>query len=499
MIARVLFAAVAVSVVTATLAAQVPSARDEEFARRQYDSGLAFMRDARYGEALKDFQAVVDSFGRTAVADDALLQIADFQLTVARDLGAAQAAVDRLFKEYPDADATPMGYVISGRINIARSRTTESIDAAMANFERVPRLFPGSDAVPAALFNAGEALRIARRHDEALERFRRVSMEYPRSIWAARANIASGASLVQAGGATRAFEELQRIRQAFPGSPEASTALAFNTVLHRLYVRAPQQPAFAYVPKSVGPEKAQYRDVIGLAIDERDRVIVGHRAGLTVISPATAAPAQIAAQEVTAFAVDERGRLVTVRRNMIVVEGGESVALMVPEENNRTRPVEQIPAIAVLSNGERLVADAHERTIIRVSPAGQYVAAFAPIGAERIVRNRLDDVAVIERDGRTVAIFDRDGKTLGRLQQKGANYQFGELADLAFDAFGHLYVLDRGRSSVFVFGPGNRLLTTLTIAGREPGSLQRARALALDSSGRLHVYDENAQRIQVYQ
>jgi TolA-binding protein len=487
-----------VAALATTVAAQAPTARDEEFARRQYDSGLTFLRDARYGEALKDFQAVVDSFGRTGVADDALVQIAEFQLTVARDLGAAQVAVDRLLKEYPDADATPMAYVIAGRLAIARSRTSESIDTALASFERVPRLFPGADAVPAALYYAGEALRIARRPDEALARFRRVVMEYPRSIWAARATIASGVSHVQGGNATRAFEELQRIRQAFPGTPEAATALAYNTILHRLYVRAPQQPPFAHTPRAVGPEAARYRDVLGLAVDDGGRVIVGHRAGLTVISP-SGAPAQVNAPDISAFAVDERGRLFMTRRDTLMLDGGESTALAVPEPNGRQRPVEEIPALAVLSNGERLVADTRGRQIIRVSGAGQYVGPFAPIAAERIARSRMDDVAVIERDGRSVSVFDRDGKSIARLPQRGTGYQFDSLTDLAFDPLGHLYVLDRGRASVFVFGPGTRLLSTVTITGREPGSLQRARAMALDASGRVHVYDEQAQRIQVYQ
>src|SRR5687768_1899772 len=68
----------------------------EDLARRQYDSGMTFVQNGRYSEALKDFQAVVDSFARTAVADDALLQIALHHLDVAGDQVAAQAATDRL-------------------------------------------------------------------------------------------------------------------------------------------------------------------------------------------------------------------------------------------------------------------------------------------------------------------------------------------------------------------------------------------------------------------
>ena len=42
----------------------------------------------------------------------------------------------------------------------AKGRTASDVDAAVASFERVERLFPGNDAVPAAGFYAGEALRV---------------------------------------------------------------------------------------------------------------------------------------------------------------------------------------------------------------------------------------------------------------------------------------------------------------------------------------------------
>jgi len=68
----------------------------EEFARRQFESGMAFMQSGRYTEALKDFQSVIDSFAKTSVADNALLETALYQLDVIRDPSAAQTSVDRL-------------------------------------------------------------------------------------------------------------------------------------------------------------------------------------------------------------------------------------------------------------------------------------------------------------------------------------------------------------------------------------------------------------------
>src|SRR5512144_1711360 len=154
-------ASVALVCLTASLvlsAGQQP-ANNEEFARRQYESGMSFLQNHRYSEALKDLQAVVDTFATSSVADNALLQIAQYQLENARDLDAAQVSVDKLLKEFPDTDSAPMAHVLSGRIAFTKGRTPADLDAALAAFERVPRLFPGNDAVAAAGYYAGETLR----------------------------------------------------------------------------------------------------------------------------------------------------------------------------------------------------------------------------------------------------------------------------------------------------------------------------------------------------
>ena len=94
---RVLLAVIAAVVLSTATAGAQPS--NEPFARRQFDSGMTFLGNDRYTEAMKDLQAVVDSFPGSSVADDALLQIAQFQLEHAHDLDAAQTAIDKLLKD----------------------------------------------------------------------------------------------------------------------------------------------------------------------------------------------------------------------------------------------------------------------------------------------------------------------------------------------------------------------------------------------------------------
>jgi outer membrane protein assembly factor BamD len=482
----------------ALVAAERPrSQSSEDLARRQYESGRTFMQNGRYTEALKDFQAVVESFAKSAVADDALLEIALYEADVNADYAAARAAVDRLLKEYPASDSAPMAYVVAGRLTMANSRAAADVDTALASFERVPRLFPSSAAVAAARFYTGQTLWLVRRTDEALQQFRRVAVEYPRSVWAARADLAAASNLVAADRATEAFGRLQRIRQQFPGTPEAATAQNFNTILYRLYLRKPAPYSFS--GRYVGGEKDRYRDVVGIAIDDTGRVLLGHRQGISIFDAKGTLVRNLPATEPSAFFLDGRDRVVVARGALLLPEKAAPISMLVPVPGKAPREVEEIPAVLTLSNGDRLVADRKGRTVIRVSAAGKYIGNFASVNAERMARNQFDDIAMINRDAKSVVVADRDGRTVSTIAAKGANYQFEDPADVAFDALGHLYVLDARKAAIYVFGAKNRLVATMSAAGREAGGLQKPRAMALDAAGRLYVFDESAQRIQVYQ
>jgi TolA-binding protein len=484
---------------TTVLAIPVRAQNDDEFARRQFDTGRAFMQKQRYAEGLKDFQAVVDAFPKTSVADDALLQMALYHLETARNLDAARTVTDRLLKDYPDSDSAPMAYVIDGRLKISRGRAPADVDAALASFERVSRLFPNSDAVAAARYFTGDTLQLARRPAEALEHLRRVTLEFPQSIWAARATLASAASLVAADRVAIAQADLQRIRERFPNTPEAAAALNLNTLLYRLYVR-PAAQRYQFSGKYVGAETARYRDVVGVVVDSTGRILLGHRDGVAVFDPSAKLITTLPAEDPDAFFLAESDRVVVVQRDTLFSDGQTPVSVAIPAAGDRDpRRVEEITSAVSMSNGDRLIADRGGRAVIRIRAGGEYVGVFASVNARRLAINRLDDVAVIEDNSRSVIVYDRDGKTLTTIPPKGPNYQLEDPVDVTFDALGHLYVLESRRPAVYVFGAKNRLLATITPPAKDPNALQRPPAFALDAAGRMYLFDDRSQRIQVYQ
>src|ERR1700733_10128404 len=163
------------------------SASDEDVARRQLESGRAFLRQKDYAEALKDFRAVAETHASSSVADDALLEIARYYFDVAGDMAQAAAAVDAILKKYATSNSAPDAYLMAGRLALAHGHQPADLDGALANFERVFRLFPTADCVPQALQWAGETLWYARRPEDALADLGRVEAEYPTTAAAAAA------------------------------------------------------------------------------------------------------------------------------------------------------------------------------------------------------------------------------------------------------------------------------------------------------------------------
>lgn len=486
-------------------------AANEDVARRQLESGRAFARQGNYTEALKDFRAVAETHAATSVADDALLEIARYYLDVAGDAAQASAAVDAILRNYATSDSAPDAYVMGGRLALARSRQSADLEAALANFDRVIRLFPASDAVARSLQLSGETFYYAGRLDDALANLGRVTAEYPATPAAAEAYLAAGRVLVALGRPTLAMEELQQVRNRWPGSEAAATALARTTLLHRLYVRAPTGPAFAPTRETVGP--ARLRDVRRLVRSGGGRIYFATESSLGLID-AAANDRVPAFSRLRGLTVDAAGNPIAIDSASLKSLDGGSAPLLLPESDGSARALDKIVDAAQLSNGQWLLMDEDQRAIHRFNRDGSYVSVFTAARVARMAVGATDQVAAIERDRRDVLVFDSAGKVNARIALRAGTLDLRDPEDLAFDDFGHLYVLGRGALAVFSPYPeraagdapagagapastGYRLLTVFA-PDRQTGGFDRATALLVDASGGALIYDGRAERILVY-
>ncbi|MCL4848222.1 MAG: tetratricopeptide repeat protein [Acidobacteria bacterium] len=486
-----LTALAAAAVVAAAGAASGQTTRDEEFARRQYDAGLAFLRDGRYAEALKDFQAVVDGFASSSLADDAMLRIAEYHLDVAGDPATAMATVEALLKRYPSGTAAPFAHVLAGRVALAGGRGEAQLSGALASFDRAVMLYPRSLVVPEATFHAGEALQSVRQHEEALERFVRVSLEYPATSWAIRADLAAARSLVATGRAAAAPAVVQRARSRALAAGDAALAdeaLRLNTILYRLYLKPQARSRFGFGQAFAGGR--QIRDVVAMRFAPAGDLWVATSNGAVGYAAADGSPAGSLAS------AQGRGLTVLADGSMQLVHRG---GLQGPRTPPRTfaaadgRPLDDVAAAVGLSTGDVVVADRRRRAVLRFAPDGRPGASFAAVNASALAVSPMDEVAALDRDAKSVAVFDRDGRPVTRIATKGTGYQLNNPVDVAFDTLGHLYVADRNTGQVLVFDLRGSLVTTVA-----SDRVRQPAAIAVDAAGRLYVADDRARQVLVF-
>jgi outer membrane protein assembly factor BamD (BamD/ComL family) len=493
------FVCVCLWLAVAALAAQPPgSTRDqEETARLRFQSGLAFLGQQRYGEAVKDFDAVTTSFPSSSVADDAWLQLARYYLEVAHDLPQAQAAVDALVTKYPASDSAAMGLVIGGRVILQRGRGPAEVEAALASFDRVPRLHPGSPAIPVAAFFAGETLRVSKRFPDAIERFRQLTLDYPTSPWAARAMLAAGRCLTIVGQPHQALQQFQRVRLRFPESEQQGQALLWNTILFRLYVRAPAHPAFYFGDRGFAGANGRLKDVEAIGINP-EHVVVATKSAVVFFDPVGAIKRSAVVREARGMFLDRAGQPVVTFKSGFQIGAAPFRAVTAPKPDGSQRELDGIPSGASTSMGDLLLVDRDGKAILRYDVEGKFLGPFASVNTEHVAINGLDDVAALVRDDKSVIIYDRSGAVLAKIPAKTAAYELRNPVSLTFDTLGHLYVLDRGRAGVYVFSPQAKFITSFTMAENAPGAFRDPGALAVDPAGRLYIYDGGAERVQLY-
>jgi hypothetical protein len=340
-----------------------------------------------------------------------------------------------------------------------------------------------------ALFNLAEKERVSGRADEAIGKYQRVVAEYPASAWAARSALEAARSMVGQGRWVPAMRQMQEVYLGFPGTREAEQALERNTILHRLRLRQ-GQPVFRYARTAVSGQSLLKR-VIDIDMDSGGRVYIATRQSLAVFNESGALVRTEPADDIRGLAIQADAPALFNERGFR--KGASAVVPIEIPDQNRLREAD-IQAGAVTAGEGVLIADRRTKAIHRVSASGAYLSRLAPVDAVRMAVGPRGEVAAIERDTRVVHLIAADGKTRP-VPAVGAGYLLRGPIDVAFDPLGQLYVLER--ESVVVFAATGELLSVFA-PGAAAGAFRMAVALHVDGAGRLYVYDEDSERLQVF-
>ncbi|MFN8093650.1 MAG: tetratricopeptide repeat protein [Vicinamibacteria bacterium] len=467
----------------------------EDQAKRLLEDGRAYRAQGKAKQALDNFNIVVSSFPGTAAVGDALLEIGRYRAEVEGDTEKARTAFEQVTKEHARSAAAAGAYYNLGLLTLARATSAAEVDDALAQFARVETLYPGSPWVPHALSASAAAHRRAGRYAEAADVARRVALEYPGSDAAPQAQFELGHALALLGQPRLAMEELQQVRNRFPQSEWAKPALERTTALYRLF--GGPKPAFVQdAAFSLGAGDV-LKDVRALMVVPGGAVwIASEKTHSAVTVDANGRPtASLAAQEPRALSLTPKGELVLASSTGIRIAPADVRSFSTPPEKAGAapKPLDKILAAVVTRGGAVLVSDEDREKVLRFDPKGQLVSTFPPQDtARRKVSRLLVDgegaIVWLDREERTVRVWEEGGRAVRAIGPAA----FKKPVDVAVDPFRNLYVADE-ELGVLVFDPQGKPL--VTIAGPE---LRRPKALTLDPTGAVLVYDDKAERILRY-
>lgn len=485
--------ACAACLLLARASAAVPQTPSEEQARRLLEDGRQYLARGQFKQALDNFTTITSGFAETDAVDDALLEIGRYQMDVLGEAEKARTSFEQVAQRHPQSDAAPGAYYYLGWLVLSRAVSGADLDDALAQFDRVRALYPGSPWVPRAQHAAGLAERRAGRLAEAVDLQRRVVLEYPASDAAAAAQFQVGHCLALLGEHRLAMEEYQRVRNRFPDSEWAARALDRASALYRLW--GGPAPAFSLDAGFAAGAGELLKDVRALLMTPaRTLWIASDKLGSVVpIDRDGQAGQGVAAAEVRSLALSPKGELVVAARAAVRIGAQDAKAFAAPGDKGLPEPLDRIGAALVMRDGSVLVADERRRRVHRFDARLEYRGPF-PDAREREVRRMLLDgegaVVMLEATEKAVRVYDEQGRLARSVGGRGTGFELRRPVDVAVDAARNLYVADEEAAAVLVVSPAGRPLATIAHA-----ALRKPKALALDPAGAVLVYDERAQRV----
>jgi hypothetical protein len=288
------------------------------------------------------------------------------------------------------------------------------------------------------------------------------------------------------------MEEMQAVRNRFPESLEARLALDRITALYRLHGTG--KPIFVADPSFAVGMGDTLKDVRAILMTAAGTMWIASEKTKSAVAfdAAGKMAASLPAEDPRSLALSSAGDIVFTSRTAVRVGPKDIKSFAIPGDKLIPEPLERLTAAVKTPLGSYLVADGKRNRIYRFDTSLEFRDTFPAakdVKDREVTRMFLDGegaVVCLDREERTVRTYDETGRLLRTVGPGGLK----KPVDAAVDAFRNTYVADE-EGGVLVFNPAGQLLATL--AGEE---IRKPRALTLDSSGAVLVYDDRAQKVQ---
>jgi tetratricopeptide (TPR) repeat protein len=490
----------AVLVFAGTATAQEGPAGDE-LDERQFEAARRLERSGQLEEAVQAYRTLLTRSPQGPWADEALLSLARIACPAERpELGpdglmpcdepgiqTALGHLQELERLCPGRQACAEGAWRRAVLRWLPTTTRHDPAAARALLTTFPVLYPDSSRVPAALALAARLHRQAGAAAEAGRLAYRLLAEWPAHPSAPRAWLELARLEIDAGRPGDALFALGRVQRLAPDTAEGRTATGWATQLDRL-TWAETRGETRWGPPENGPA---YEDVTDLVFDARDRLVLAlPRQGTVLVLDADGSEVERRpVPEVRAVAIDRWGRSWAAGEAVLAAPAG--VSLPVPE---RAEPVAVVPSGAA---GAFLVDERYD-TLYRVD-----MDRAEPRRIE--LADRAEPIGAVP-DPDSGGLWLLDGRR-ARLERRNAEGEpelsvdleavVAEPIDVALGPLGHVFVLDAEGPEIWIVdGRNGQLLGYHRVPAREGLEWDDPTEIAVDSTGRVALYDEREGRIR---
>ncbi len=457
-----------------------------------------FFERGDYEQAVNDWKFIIENTPSSEYADDALIALGEYALSVEKDLKKAIDYFQKVLDNYATRDKAPAAFYYLGKIKAKYGINQKDFDDAIANFERVFLIHPKSEwAGPASISAAelysleGDTTRARAYCNRALRR--RLSKEYNELAW-----ICIVRAWAMADHPQRALDavHLYQLKHPFTSTNDIVYAA---TVLYRHYIRSEtfhlpyySDDAFKFsVPFNLKKPNRLYltqennifvidvgRDWI-LQFDSHGKF--KEKRSIANLDNAYITPSNLLYYLAKGQAFHPRfGRQVL----GYTVAGGKFQTFE-PDEIAG----DDAGFLWVAKNNGVLF---YERGVTIRMRRVVWSLASQPDKIKRLEIDPFGRLWILMKDYPYVRVFSRSGR-LAPIQPRIQQKMFKDPIGIGWDILGFTYVLDRKMKTIKVFKPNGQVLKTIDISTLL-GDID-ARDLEVGPDGSLYILDGKTKRV----
>jgi TolA-binding protein len=471
----------------AMAAAPVLPAQDGDLAERLFHSGERAYAARSYSEAIDTWTQLIQQAPKSDYAASAMLNLARYQLEVARKPEAALPLLERIRNEYLRSPAAPEALLLRGGILAARARGPQELRSALAEYGRLVDLFPGHPRIQEARYQMGLGQRLLGNRGRALQDFTAAIRLDPDSERARDAQLQAAEVLDLMDDLPGCLRMLQSLRNRAPGSPQAAEA-AWRIRI-RVKQRLQKPPLHSLGPWPEGKQKWLKSPTLlatgpaGELVIYQDDLDQAFRLKDGQLAPA-GPPVK-----------DAKGMVITPGGQVWLVNGRQGVVREAAADSAPAAaappgpPAAPNPVSAALDPWGNLWVSDPKLSAIQVVPPDGPVRTLQASGVVALASLPTGGMAAASDAGRALLFLDAQGGTVRSLPYgKDLPAPFKYVVALASDPVGQVAALVDGEfEGIVVWGPDGSVLRSATY--KSLGLSGKFRALALDRQGCLILAD----------